>query len=169
MTDNNDFRLTSVGRIINSLCKGLALGGGLVLFLLSVMTVISVAGRFLFDTPIPGDFELIEIGCSAAVFAFLPYCHLHGGNIMVDVVTMKLSRSWQLRLESFGSLVFAVIATILVWRMYIGGVDMKGSGEETMVLMIPRWWGFPFIIPSLGLLVIVTYYVSYRKFVESRR
>jgi len=167
--ENSDFRLTLVGRIIDTFCKAFAIGGGVVLFLLSVMTVISVIGRFLFNVPIPGDFELVEVGCSVAVFAFLPYCHLHGGNIMVDVVTMKLTRSWQLVLESFGSLIFALIATILAWRMYIGGVDMKMSGEETMVLMIPRWWGFPFIIPSLVLLVVVTYYVSYRKFMESRR
>ena len=48
----------------------------LVLIALILLTVVSVVGRALFSAPIPGDFELVEIGMAVAVFAFLPYCQL---------------------------------------------------------------------------------------------
>ena len=49
----------------------------------------SVLRRWLFSTPIPGDFELAQIGTAVAVFAFLPYCQVVRGNIVVDTFTAQ--------------------------------------------------------------------------------
>ena len=34
--------------------------------------------------PVPGDFELVAIGTGLAVFAFLPWCQMTRGNVLVD-------------------------------------------------------------------------------------
>jgi hypothetical protein len=45
------------------ICAGMvALAGGCVLALMAAMTALSVTRRSFFGAPIPGDFELIEIG-----------------------------------------------------------------------------------------------------------
>ncbi|NNL36424.1 MAG: TRAP transporter small permease, partial [Silicimonas sp.] len=62
---------------------GLAIVAGLVLTAMAIVTVISINGRSLIWAglaPVPGDFELVEIGCAVAVFGFLPYCHLYRGH-----------------------------------------------------------------------------------------
>ncbi len=51
------------------------------------MSVVCIAGRTLLGTPIPGDWELVQIGCAVAIAAFLPMCQLRSGNIIVDFFT----------------------------------------------------------------------------------
>ena len=41
---------------------------------------------------IPGDFELVQMATALAVFAFLPLCQAHRGNIIVDTFTTRLPR-----------------------------------------------------------------------------
>ena len=60
-----------------------ALAGGLLLVALMLMVVISVIGRALIGIglgPVPGDFELVEIGVGIAVFFFMPWCYVKGGS-----------------------------------------------------------------------------------------
>ncbi len=49
--------------------------GSLVLVLIALMSVASIVGRALAGFglgPVPGDFELVEVGTALAVFCFLP-------------------------------------------------------------------------------------------------
>ena len=73
-----------VGRVLYLISKWMAVFGGVILFILAILTTISVFGRKFFDTPVPGDFELVAIGTGVAVFACLPYCQLMRGNVLVD-------------------------------------------------------------------------------------
>ena len=136
-------------------CRIWALAGGLVVLLLALLTVASVLGRSLFALPLPGDFELVEIGCGVAVFCFLPYCHCRRGNVFVDFVTARLPRPWQRLLDGIGELMLALLALLLAWRMTLGGLDFVRSSEESMVLGVPLWCAFPPMVFSLGLLAAV--------------
>lgn len=151
-----------IGRALHILCELFAIGGGLMLLAMALMTVASVIGRALFSAPVPGDFELVEIGCAIAVFAFLPYCQLHHGNVVVDFFTQRFSSRTQNRMDSIGSLIYAAIAVILTWRLTLGGYDMYRYGEQTMILGLSRWWGFIPMVASLVLLTLVCFYVSKR-------
>ncbi len=73
-----------VGRILYRITAALAIFGGFVVGAVALMTTISVTGRAALSMPVPGDVELIEIGTNTAVFAFLPFCQLMRGNVIVD-------------------------------------------------------------------------------------
>ena len=75
------------GRALTQACRLLALAGGAVLLGIVGLTVVSIVLRELSGRPIPGDYELVEVGCAVAVFAFLPYCQLTGGNVFVGFAT----------------------------------------------------------------------------------
>lgn len=152
-----------LGRAVHTLSSLFATGGGLVLLGLALMTVASIVGRFLFSLPVPGDFELVEIGCAISVFAFLPYCQLHNGNVVVDFFTLRANASTRNRMDSVCSLIYGLIAALLTWRMTLGGYDMYQYGEQTMILGMPRWWGFIPIIASLVLLTLVCVYTFSRQ------
>ena len=91
-----------VGRALHRLAAALAVAGGLVLVALIVMTCLSIAGRAMFSAPLPGDFELVEIGCAVAVFAFLPYCQITGGNVVVDFFTARARPRTKAALDLMG-------------------------------------------------------------------
>ncbi|SET28808.1 TRAP transporter small permease [Paracoccus homiensis] len=136
-----------------ALCRGFAGIGGLVLLAMMLMTVISVTRRTLLGAPIPGDFELVEIGSAIAIFCFLPWCQSTGGNVLVDFFTQRAAPRTNHLLEAVGDLLYLLIAALLMWRMVHGGMEMREYGEQSMVLRIPVWWSFLIIIPAMALLV----------------
>ena len=87
-----------------ALCRWFAVIGGLVLLGMMIMTVVSVTRRTLFGAPIPGDFEMVELGSAIAVFCFLPWCQITGGNVLVDFFTMKSGPRTNHLLEALGDL-----------------------------------------------------------------
>lgn len=152
-----------VDRVIYSLSNLFATGGGLLLLGLALMTVVSITGRYLFSLPVPGDFELVEVGCAISVFAFLPYCQLHSGNVVVDFFTLRARDKTRNRLDATCSLIYGLIAGLLTWRLALGGYDMYQYGEQTMILGLSRWWGFIPIVASLALLTLVCFYTGIRQ------
>jgi TRAP-type C4-dicarboxylate transport system permease small subunit len=143
------------GRAVLSLSRAWALLGGLVLLAVMVMTVASVLLRATLGFPILGDYELVEIGTALAAFAFLPYCHQAGGNVLVDVFTDRAPEPFKHGLGAASSLALAAIALVLLWRMSLGGYDFWRYHEVTTNLEVPRWWAFPPILVSLALLALV--------------
>jgi TRAP-type C4-dicarboxylate transport system permease small subunit len=121
----------------------------------------------LFSAPIPGDFELVEIGCAVAVFAFLPYCQLTGGNVVVDFVTAGAPPRGRALMELAGNLAFTAIAALLTWRAWLGGHDLYRYGETTMVLAVPVWWGFVPAVFCTAVLTLVCAYTAWLSAVEA--
>ena len=69
------------------MARTVALAGGLLLVGVMGMTVVSVLGRYLFNAPIPGDYEITELACGVVAFAFFPYCRTTNANIVVELFT----------------------------------------------------------------------------------
>lgn len=155
--------------MLERLAAGFALAGGGILLAITAVTVISVAGRTALDRPVLGDFELVEIGCAIAVFAFLPYCQLKGGNVAVDFVIQRASARARAGLDAVHHLVYAAVAALFAWRLALGGAELRDWGETSMILAVPVWWGFVPIAASAALLVAVCIYGLIRCLKEARR
>ncbi len=156
-------------RVLLGAADGFALAGGAVLLAVMATTVTSVIGRTLFNRPVLGDFELVEIGSAVVIFAFLPYCQLRGGNVIVDVFTRGAGARTRARLDSVHSLVYALIAALLAGRLAVGGVELRAWGETSMILAVPIWWGFVPIVASVALLTIICIYTLFRGHEEPGR
>jgi TRAP-type C4-dicarboxylate transport system permease small subunit len=158
-----------VGRALFFISYIFVIIGGLLITGLSIMTVISVFGRYLFSTPVYGDFEMIEMGTAVSVFMFLPYCHLKKGNVIVDLFLSWAPKSVQSFLDVLSSLLLAVIAGVISWRMWYGTLDMIEYNEISFILGIPIWWAFPFGVACFALLSASALYTSAISFKEMRR
>ena len=141
--------------------------GGICLTAAGLLTVVSVMGRYFINAPIPGDFELVEMACAVAVFSFLPYCQLRKGNVMVDFFTHKAAPRTKGVLDSVSAIVYSVITVLLTWRLWVGGFDFLYTNEQTVILQIPRAYVFVFIMPSMALLVVVTFYTIWQHYYEN--
>ncbi|BBI65201.1 hypothetical protein HSBAA_65070 [Vreelandella sulfidaeris] len=92
-------------------------------------------------SPITGDYELVEMGTAIAVFLFLPYCHLRGGHVTVDLLVMHAPAMVQRLLAVVAETLFLVVAGLITWRLYHGLLDKHRYMETSMLLDIPLWWG----------------------------
>jgi TRAP-type C4-dicarboxylate transport system permease small subunit len=144
-----------VSRALDLLARTFAFAGGVVLVAMTGMSVVSIAGRTVLSRPLAGDFELVQVGCAAAVAAFLPYCQLRRGNIIVDFFTVRAGPRVQAALDALGALLLAAVMALLAWRTAAGMLTVKAAGEITMIVGFPVWLGYAAIVPSLALTALV--------------
>ena len=154
---------------LEQVARAFALGGGLVLAAIGAMTVASVLGRYLFGMPIPGDYELTEIACGVAVFAFFPYCHMTRGNVVVDFFTSRLGPRYRNALDGVHNIVFTIMAGLVTWRLLVGGMRKLEDGETTLFLEIPVHWAYFAAVTAAGLLTTVCVRVVHRHLRALRR
>lgn len=117
------------------------------------IVAVSVAGRYLFARPVPGDYDVVGILCGCAVFSFLPYCQLKGGNVLADFFTRAAPPRFKAVLDAVGNLLFLAAASLFTWRLYEGMLEMRRSSEQIAAFRFYRWWTMPFDLFCLFVLV----------------
>jgi len=142
-------------RALRLLTLWFALAGAGVAMLVGVMTTASVAGRALLRTPISGDVELTQVGIALAISLCIPWCQLHGANIIVDFFTQKASARAQRLLDALGALLLAAMCGVLAWRTAVGALGVRQAKEATMILDLPMWWAYASLAPGLALAALV--------------
>ena len=123
---------------------------GCVLAFMIVLTFFDVILRNL-GHPITGSMELIQYGGSI-VFGFsIPYGTLLGAQIIVDIITEKLSpgkkRTIHIATRCIGILLFLFVA----YNFFLYGIDVRRSGERTASFKVP-YYPFAFAL-SLSFLL----------------
>jgi TRAP-type C4-dicarboxylate transport system permease small subunit len=140
---------------LEGLALAFALAGGALLVVITGMSVVSIVGRAVLGTPVPGDFELVQVGCGAGIAMFLPYCQLRRGNIIVDFFTVRAPARVQAALDASGALAVAAVMALLAWRTTAGMLTVKAAGEVSMIVGFPIWIGYAAIVPSLALAALI--------------
>ena len=153
-----------VGRALFAIARLLAVGGGLVIIALTLMSLVSIAGRALFATPVPGDYELIQVGCAVAVASFLPLTQLRGGHVIVDFFTAQSRASVRAWLDALGALLVGLAGALLTWRMVIGASGLAEANDQTTILGFPTWIAVALMIPSFALLALAGFYTAWLHF-----
>lgn len=139
-----------------------ALAGGMVLVVVMAVTGTSIVLDLAIRRPITGDFELTQLGCAIAVFAFLPFAQLMRAHVSVDLFIQALRPGVQRGLDRVVDVLMAGFALLLLWRMSLGflGYYATDYPEVTPILQIPVWWAFPPILTSLLLWAVVAAWMA---------
>ncbi len=141
--------------VLRRLAAVFALVGSAVALGTGVMVVISIALRAITTKPIPGDVELTQFGVALAISLALPWCQLHGANIIVDFFTQKLRERSLRVLDGIGCLLIAIMCALLAWRTSVGAISVRESSEASMILDLPMWWVYASLGPGLALAALV--------------
>ena len=160
----------------------LALCGGLVLILLTLITIYSIIGRTIVKTdwlsalpflswwgPVRGDFELIELGTAIAISSFFPYCQMVRGNVLVDFFTNGAHPRVKAAMAVIGNLLFSVLSLVITWRMVVGSAEFYTATfkQSSMILKIPTWVGMFIVTAFMAFLSVVCLYTLYRSVCET--
>lgn len=137
--------------LTRNICKWWALGGGAVLFGLVAVNVVSVVMAALINKPVPGVYELVQMGAAISMFMALPYCQISGSNVTADIFTAGLERHVIVFLGGVGALFGLAWALFLLWRMSAGFEDVYEYRETTAIYQIPIWYAY---VPALVSLLL---------------
>ncbi len=102
-----------------------------------LLTVADVALRAVFNRPLHGTFELIELLLAGAFFFALPASFLRDDHIVVDVVDRAMPRAvpW---LRRIASAIAVALLAVLTWQGARAAYDTWTFGDVTMDLSLPR-------------------------------
>lgn len=124
-----------VVRTIRRVLGGIA---ALLVFVMMIITVIDVAGRYLFSAPLPGAFEITEITLAIVIFLGLPLVCFEDGHISVSLITDRLHGVAR-RLQSAGAaLIGGATLALVAWRIYEHGAQLASYGDVTIFLRLPK-------------------------------
>lgn len=170
------------GQILKHMARWLAYAGGFVLTASAIMTVTSIIGRtFVWAglSPVPGDFELVEIASVVAIFAFLPWGQINRGQVSVDILVDYFPSRLRAALGMVGDGALTLAATIIAWRLWLGFGerfpfgsdtirDLLALGEKpfyvetTFILRMPVWVGYALSMIGASFFAVVCFYTLWR-------
>ncbi len=135
--------------------------GVAILFMMAV-TSIDVVGRFFFNAPLKGAFEMTEITMALVIFTGLSLAALSRDHITVNLFesrTPKWARRWQV---VAGDVVCAAVVAVMGWRILERGSALVESRETTLVLGVLRGYVAWAMAALCAVAVLVFLYCAWR-------
>lgn len=133
------------------------------LFGLMLLTCADVAGRYFFNSPIWGAFELTEMALAALIFAGLPLVTLRNDHVTVDLFD-PVTPDWLFRIQHVVACAIGVVCTAyLAWRLWIRAENMYAAGETTSQLKITVAWLTFSMAVLMGLTAFALVVLAFRR------
>ncbi len=130
------------------------LGLSFIALMMLLMTA-DVTGRFLFNSPIFGTIEIIEVFLVIAVFASIAYCAMVKGNVAVDLLVRRFPQKGQDVTDIIIDVTSLAFLSVMAWASADRIEFAIKTMERSTTIDIPFW---PFRIVSvigIALLCIV--------------
>lgn len=126
-----------VVRATNIVVTAVAYLAGFVLLALMLLTTADVVGRYFFNSPIIGVFDLTHFAVLVMVFLGLAYCGFQGGHIVIELLYDRLSPSTARVLLRLINFVGCILFLLIAWRSAVQSVDVREFREASQLLVIP--------------------------------
>ena len=142
---SDDSTLSKLDHGLLKLEKFLALLSGIAVFSLMILAVVSVGGRNLFASPLPGYVDWIEQAMPLIAFMGVSYVQREGGHIRMDILVGQLRGCALYLVELITTLVILLLMALLVWgtwshfgRSFDFNAPMW-SRDSSMDIALPIW------------------------------
>jgi TRAP-type transport system small permease protein len=124
-------------RSIDTLCVGLAVISGLILFGIIGLTFFDVILRYIFSAPIFGARDLLEMGMVVVISLAFPFTWRIGGHIVVDLLPDYGIAAFTVIRDLFVRLIGIFIFGLLAWRSWVRSDDAVLFNEATNMIELP--------------------------------
>lgn len=141
----DDSMLSKLDRALFKVESYLALGGGLAVFSLMILAVVSVTGRNLANSPLPGYVDWIEQAMPLIAFIGVSYTQRLGGHIRMDLVVGHLRGRAQWMAELISTFIMLLVMLLLVWGTwshFLRAFDFNApnwSRDSSLDISLPLW------------------------------
>ena len=119
------------GARVAALCTALALAA------IMVLMVVDVTGRYVFNSPVPGAGELIELLMGIVIFSALPLTTAHGEHVKLDYFDGVIKGAAGRIIRFAVEIASASIVAFLAWRVAVKAGTILQYRDTTPFLNIP--------------------------------
>ena len=129
----------------------LGAAAAVLLFGLMALTTADVIGRYVFNWPLRGAFEITELLLLALIFAGLPLASRADEHVTLDFIDMMLGEGGRRLLRRLIDLVCGILILGLAWRVWIKAGKIAAYADTTEVLRLPVG---PFVYFMAGMVAV---------------
>jgi TRAP-type C4-dicarboxylate transport system permease small subunit len=108
-----------------------------VLFLMMMITAVDVVGRYVFNKPLNGGFEVTEMLLAALIYCGLPLVSQRREHIVIDTFDTFMSRTVKRTLDVIAEIVCSLILFGIGYLIFRRAVRVAEYGDTTNVLKLP--------------------------------
>jgi TRAP-type mannitol/chloroaromatic compound transport system permease small subunit len=147
-------KLDRVDRFLRSIERFTAVASGLFIFALMFVGVGQILGRKLFNTPIFGYIDAIEMSISVFAFLAISYCESVNGHVRMELFLGKLHGLPLWLAEAASQVLGLLVIGVLIYFAWDHAMRAYEFGDSTIDAEIP-WWPSKMLIPfAFGLLFL---------------
>lgn len=145
-------RLSAFDRRLGAVETAFNLAAAFAIFALMLLGVWQVLARTLFNAPVRGYIDFVEL--SVATFAFLgiAYCQRLGGHVRMEMLLKPMRGRLLWSTEIFGTVVALAVIAVLVWYGWSHFMRAYTLGDSTIDADLPVWPSKLVVPVSLALL-----------------
>ncbi len=142
---SDDSFLSKIDRHLYRIEGVMALMSGLAVFSLMILAVVSVGGRNLLGSPLPGYVDWIEQAMPLIAFMGIAFTQRDGGHIRMDMVVGALRGRTLWLVELITTLAILLLMVLLVWGSwahFARSFDFSAplwSRDSSMDIALPLW------------------------------
>lgn len=124
-------------KIAQLLQKTLGLIAASVLFVMMSVTAVDVIGRYFFNKPLAGGFEITEMGLALLIYCALPLVSARREHIVIDTLDVFMSTGVKTFLNRLSDLICFVSLAGMGYLLFRRAVRVAEYGDTTHVLQLP--------------------------------
>jgi TRAP-type C4-dicarboxylate transport system permease small subunit len=136
--------------------RSLGLITAVLLFMMMILTLLDVFGRYLFNSPIMGAYEITELMLVVLIFAGIPLAGANDEHIAVDLIDGVVPRIIAKVRDIMIALVMAVVLGALSKSIWHKGLEAIKYGDQSAMLQVPMSPVFFVISVTLALASLVS-------------
>ena len=116
---------------------------GAALLILLALTIADIAGRTLFNNPVPGTVEVTALLLVVIVFLALAHSEDLGDHITIDLIYVRVGPRVQAAMDLFAQVLSLIVIGLMAFQIYHFALRQRDGGFESPVLEWPIW---PFVL-----------------------
>ena len=101
--------------------------------------IAQVLGRTLFNAPISGYIDFVELSMATFAFLGIAYCQRAGGHVRMDMFVKMAKGRLHWAMELAATVLALVIVTVLIWYGYDHFLRAWQLGDSTIDAELPVW------------------------------
>ena len=113
--------------------------GVVFIMLLMILTAAEIIGRYVFNNPIPGYVEDVELMMAAVVFLGIGYTQRVGAHIRMDMIINRFTGRTYHLVEALSGFLGLIGYGIICISSFKGTIDAYLMGDVTEYLYTPTW------------------------------
>lgn len=131
--------LSSFDRRLGYVETGFNLFAAFAIFALMLLGIVQVLGRQLFNMPVRGYIDFVELAMTTFAFFGIAYCQRLGGHVRMEMMLKPMRGRLLWGTEIFGTLVALVVIAVLIWYGWGHFLRAYQLGDSTIDTQLPVW------------------------------